>query len=488
MKKYTNIILNKYRGKFNKREKFNLSFIILSIVLTLVVSNWFFSQTVEDLEEQRSYELIQSSKHAAFHFRQFLDQKLEWMSMFAFSSSLSENTDEEWWQFLKENELEKSRIGITDSKGMLYYGDHQKKDVHEKEYFKEAIRGKNYISPLNLREMNSRNSIILSVPIKNKEKNIVGTVVMEYTILALGENIQNYYDNDWTQYGSNMIIDAEGRLVAPPKGMENYESIYDFLEIMEYKQNDSLDEMKRNVKNEKSGIFLYYHNGERRRVHYMPLDYNGWTVVSIGAMKKYLVILEKIEQRNWIILVVYITILLLDIVAASDIVRSKMERINKLKRDLLTGVYRRREGEKLIDSIFHEKREHKIWGCLFIDVDNFKKINDTMGHETGDEVLSALGEVMKSSVRSQDIIYRYGGDEFVIWLIGNGGRKELIEAGQRIQSGMYKRCQINLSIGGTMVSETEHSFEDVIMRADASVYEAKNRGKNEIVLYENMTH
>lgn len=486
MKEYKNAIWNKYKGKFNRVEKFHLAFIICSVILTFGLSNWFFSETVRDLEEQRAHELVQTSKHTAFHFRNFLTQRLDWMSMFAVSACMSEDTDEEWWEFLEEQETEVSRLGIADKDGILHFGDHQRRDVGDKDYFEHAIAGEAYVSRLNLDEMNESDSIALAVPMAGVDGEIIGVVVMEYATLALGEYVQDFYDDDWMQYGANLIIDSQGQLIAPPEGMEEYDTIFDFLEDMKLEKGHSLELMKKNMANEKSGGFLYYNNGERRRLHYMPLGFNDWTVVSIGAMKKYLALLESVEQRNLVLSVVYVVILLLDILAASNIIRSKMARINKLKRDLLTGVYRRREGEKIIEAAFHDKGKRKVWGCLFLDVDDFKVINDTQGHDAGDEVLSTLGGILKSCVRSQDIIYRYGGDEFVIWLFGNGGEKEITEIGQRIQTRMYQKSQIKLSMGGAMVCDADHDFKDVLTRVDEAVYVAKHHGKNELMLYENI--
>lgn len=408
MKRYKERILNKYRGKFSEKEKLSLLVIIVSILLTFTVSRWFFLETINDLENQRKYELIQTSKHTVYHFKSFLEQKMEWMSMVAVSASMSEESDEMWWDFLKQQTSEESRMGIVDKRGTMHFGDHQKKDVREKEYFKRAIAGESYVSMMNPKEMNGEDSIVLSVPMKGIDGDIAGVIVVEYTTRALGDYIQEY-EGEWIQYGANMVIDDDGRIVASPEGMEKYDTIWDFFQRMELENTASVEKMKQNIIEEKPGDFLYYNHGKRRRLHYMPAEVNGWTVVSIGAMKKYLSILERIEQRNWISTCIYIFIILVDVVAASYIIYSKMKRINKLKKDLLTGVYRRREGEKIVEAVFSEKHGRRIWGCLFIDVDDFKNINDTLGHDAGDEVLSTLGTVLNSCVRPEDIVYRYGG-------------------------------------------------------------------------------
>jgi len=134
------------------------------------------------------------------------------------------------------------------------------------------------------------------------------------------------------------------------------------------------------------------------------------------------------------------------------------------------------------------------FSCMMIDIDNFKKINDTYGHLAGDDVLKRLGELLKSSAlfRENDIIGRYGGEEFVIILPETNASyakfpaERLLNAIHSIEfNGDNTIFHVSISIG---ISEYDPLLDDscdsVIQRADKALYWAKNQGKNTVILYE----
>jgi diguanylate cyclase len=157
-------------------------------------------------------------------------------------------------------------------------------------------------------------------------------------------------------------------------------------------------------------------------------------------------------------------------------------------QDFLTGALNRRGMDEAIDREFSRADRHNTpLSLAMIDIDHFKKINDTMGHSTGDVALAHLAKVVKSVLRGTDVLARYGGEEFVILLPGSKQEDAVIVV-TGIQRDLTKnfflhnneRVLITFSAG---VAErvTGESFDLVLPRADAALYLAKQTGRNRVV-------
>ena len=156
--------------------------------------------------------------------------------------------------------------------------------------------------------------------------------------------------------------------------------------------------------------------------------------------------------------------------------------------DSLTGLARRRVFEERAQiELSVSMRKHREFSILMVDIDNFKRRNDTFGHAAGDEALQVLANVVQSCVRVVDLAARLGGEEFAILLPETGTEGAMILAG-RIQSALAKAnhgpVPLTISIGIAALDATTTTWRDVLNHADDAMYEAKRRGKNQAVSYE----
>lgn len=173
--------------------------------------------------------------------------------------------------------------------------------------------------------------------------------------------------------------------------------------------------------------------------------------------------------------------------------RKSQEQLKYLAmHDSLTGLHNRHHFESTLEQLSKDaarsKRQH---GLVYLDLDHFKVINDTFGHQKGDEVLREMSTMLSRRVRKPDILCRLGGDEFAV-LLRNVTAQGAQDFAREIQKTIgefsfqlqEQRINLGCSIGVTLIDGSAHTAEEHFMRADIALYVAKGRGRNLIHLYD----
>ncbi len=169
-----------------------------------------------------------------------------------------------------------------------------------------------------------------------------------------------------------------------------------------------------------------------------------------------------------------------------------LKQIQSMARcDHLTGLYNRHyANEKLMEQRALADRGAYGFVICYLDLDHFKLVNDTFGHNIGDEVLKAYARICRSQVRNIDICARFGGEEFVIILV-NSEIREAKEVAERIRENIQnydfqsiaKGLVVTVSIGLTQYSSPE-PIEETLTRSDAALYQAKRTGRNRVITFD----
>ena len=150
--------------------------------------------------------------------------------------------------------------------------------------------------------------------------------------------------------------------------------------------------------------------------------------------------------------------------------------LDVLFRDSLTKLYNRRFLEEIgMKEIQKARRYGRFLSIVFIDVDDFKRFNDTFGHLKGDNVLKEMAEVMTSHCRKVDLIFRWGGDEFLI-IFPETNEREARVLMERITEKLSSR-NIQISYGAVLQGENFNSFEELIAVVDKELYHHKKTKK-----------
>jgi len=181
-----------------------------------------------------------------------------------------------------------------------------------------------------------------------------------------------------------------------------------------------------------------------------------------------------------------------------DVIRRETDRATlRLQRqaatDPLTGLGNRRELEEKLSELFgaDRRRRYGTVVAMVLDMDHFKVINDTLGHETGDECLAFVGELLSSTLRTEDCAIRHGGDEFAI-LMPNQTVTEAKAVARRIQDLFGQmpwphraaaRPTLSIGIASAWCGDPKGAVE-LLRRADAALYRAKSAGRDRVTAYE----
>ncbi len=162
-------------------------------------------------------------------------------------------------------------------------------------------------------------------------------------------------------------------------------------------------------------------------------------------------------------------------------------------RDGMTGLYNRRFLEEFIDKVMSQaNRQEATYSILMIDVDFFKMVNDTYGHDVGDEVIIALSKVLTENIREADLAIRYGGEEFIV-MLHNASDEGTLKVAQKIHSAFGslifeiatgESMQKTISIGIAKFPQDGDTIWKCIKYADTALYSAKNTGRNKIVEFQ----
>jgi diguanylate cyclase (GGDEF)-like protein len=168
-----------------------------------------------------------------------------------------------------------------------------------------------------------------------------------------------------------------------------------------------------------------------------------------------------------------------------------LERLSTV--DALTGLRSRRFVDEVLNVEFLRARRYRTpLAVIMADIDHFKRVNDTHGHQAGDAVLRGVGELIRSMVRSTDVAGRYGGEEFIIIQPQSttegsatlaGRFRQAVEAAHFDIPG-HAPLQLTMSLGVSQYRKTHTSPEDLVADADRALYVAKDRGRNRVVVEE----
>jgi len=171
--------------------------------------------------------------------------------------------------------------------------------------------------------------------------------------------------------------------------------------------------------------------------------------------------------------------------------RFEQQLVQLANHDPLTGLYTRRRFQEEVDRHLAEARRYGVHGALvFVDLDQFKDVNDSLGHPAGDALLVRVSALLRERLRETDVIARMGGDEFAV-LLAHTDKDQAVALTERLLESLRKTTieaegrpiNVTASIGIALFPEHAANLDDLLARADLAMYQSKENGRNQFSLY-----
>ncbi len=366
-------------------------------------------------------------------------------------------------------------------------------DLEENNYIEKLEKDPNINYLIEKKDMiTGTASIIIGVPVEETG----GSILLFYPLKRLKEITE--MSGEFNDSAFLTIISAEGDIFQAEVRASSFLKGNNIWANVDKEYQNDTSKARVRMQNNKTGSFITRASEEMRTLVYTPIGVEDW-VLLIGVDQSYVehrqeAIFSKSIRRLYQLLGV--TFLFVALIAAVNYVGKirSAERNKTLQEkadtDLLTGLNNKLATERKIKEYMAQNQD-KLGMLFLIDIDNFKKINDTMGHAFGDEVLRSLGKQIGVNFRVTDIIGRVGGDEFMIFLkdlqkdeIVLREAKKLEYFFKHFEVGEYVKYSATASIGAAVFPEHGNDFESLYKSADQAVYKAKKRGKNQIAFFD----
>lgn len=412
-------------------------------------------------------------------------------------------------------------MGLTASNGMqLVRTDGEKLvNISKREHFIQAMRGNNFVSDVILSMSTGKMIVVLTVPIKNEDSEIVGLMQRNFNLSAF----QNFVETQDNAEISIIILDRNGKVIVNSDDGNNLAK--NFYEDDTYKAvADRLYKWSGTINAEVAG--------EDALVSYSKNNLTGWTIITVQPYKY---ILNKVYSE--IVKYTFIGLLMLLAIggiayftsvratrpiieitkAASKIASGDVENVEALKInskdefgemaqafnkmrtardayqaeasiDKLTKLYNKETFENVctlkLRDIDAAEGNANLMALYIIDLDHFKEVNDTKGHQFGDKVLKEFSKKLRGCFRPYDCVARFGGDEFLV-VIDNLPNTEVITRKARIINQIARELEIDgenakisASIGIAIIPQAGTDYEEVFKVADNALYYVKKNGRD----------
>ena len=391
-------------------------------------------------------------------------------------------------------------------------------NVEHRRYFHEAMRGFEYISDVLISLANNRMITVLEVPVFDEKNNAVGMVQRDYDLVAL----QRYIQALSTKKSRVMVTDSVGNIVAhSARTFESNQlvsmSSNPAVQAALAGKTGSIDVVMADDGKKKERMLVSYSRNEisgwviitekSYRYIWQEVAIDALTAVMIGGVMLFVLavvsafIAEKATRKIRAIssLVDRAADESADSVSLSELGDDELGQmvtaINKIRssRDLyrkdaeidkLTGLLNKATFERKCRMLLSENPSGSFSALIIIDLDHFKEVNDTLGHQTGDALLHDFAEVLRRLFRPTDLIGRFGGDEFVVFLNDIPGKgiaiqkaKRIVEATPNILIGNAD-IKVSASIGVSASPQHGFDYDSLFSVADKAVYTVKESGRN----------
>ena len=373
-------------------------------------------------------------------------------------------------------------IGVASSAGstMNYFGK-SSGNILLQDYFKEAMAGNNAISETTSIDEFGNEVLVLAVPI-HRDENVVGVIYGTFTKNDLNRLLETVH---FGEIGTNVLITADGTILARDEEIDIVSADASSLqEII-----PGLD-----LSGSADSLSFTYNDGEHDNILVLKrVGFHDWY---FGTILPGEIVSQKSEAISHRVIVVMVeaavifgALLLYIFLTARRNATVKHELTEKAQTDSLTGILNKIAFQETVQQVIREAGDQECCALYIIDLDDFKHVNDNLGHAVGDCVLTDAARKLKGIFRDSDIIGRIGGDEFAALLrcpkekanelegLANSRAQAILREMATTYESDGKRVQVSVSIGVATFPAHGGDYKTLYVNADKALYTAKREGK-----------
>ena len=374
-------------------------------------------------------------------------------------------------------------IGVASSAGstMNYLGK-SSGNILLQDYFQEAMAGRNAISATTSLDEFGNEVLVLAVPIQ-RDESVVGVIYGTFTKDDLNKLLNTVHFED---IGTNVLITADGTILAQDAETDgidvNINNLHDIIPGL-------------NLSGIEDSFTFSYNDGEHADILVLKkVGFHDWY---FGTILPGEIVEQKsssISRRVLVVMVeatvVFIALLLYILLSARKHVNVKEELTEKAQTDLLTGILNKVSFQDAVQGAIRDAGDKECCALYIIDLDDFKHVNDNLGHAMGDKVLADTARKLRNIFRNSDVIGRIGGDEFAAFfrcpkeradeldnLMRSRAEAILRDVTETYEAG-GKSVQVSVSVGVAMYPRDGGDYKTLYENADRALYTAKREGKN----------
>lgn len=429
-----------------------------------------------------------------FNMLQAVADYIAWDSV---ENWLEEDLVNELLQIMMENGGSFTRLMAADRNGDAVFSDGSTGNVADRDYFQKCMGGTQVISdPINSR-VDGMESIILAVPVMGTDGTAIAVLGGSLSIDMVNEMLhtQATVENN----GYTLLVGQDGQILTlsgdmSQSGLELDINLFEELEGSEILDN-SLEGIQTDMAAGRPGAFRVrdqesgeWYCGAYSAVESIQTHYLVYLLKEEAAVKPY----EYIRNIQIALLGGMVPAAFILLVYCLWVMAGQHRRlVLKAQQDSLTGLLNHASMRRGIGTLL--KEESGVHILMILDLDHFKQINDTYGHQAGDRVLELVAGRLRSIFRSSDLIGRIGGDEFMVFMrsigdeeMGMDRAKQLCAAVHEIKLEEWPDLKVGCSIGVALVPADGDTYDKLYHMADVALYHAKRAGRHRVVAYREM--
>ncbi len=478
--------------------KYSILFLVAPCVLLLLIAFLWFENALGENINQTNYKIMQeTSRQQSLSFETKINGQLNQLQLYARSfETVDMNDYNAVKNFLNVTEGAGSfqTISVANTTGKLVSNHNTMGgNIMKEQYFQDAIEGNAAIGIESYAIEDGGLMLILAVPIYQGET-VIGVLTGSEQLAQEDEFVLT---DSFGGKGATFIVNQEGDILLQSGNgagiigdKTNYLDALSDVKVSDPKKMTGRKE--KYLTNNSEGVYRCWVAEDEYIMIRQPISFNDWSLILL--VNASFVNSQSTQILAYVLILLLVVLFsMLVIVAALFWMRNYSDRLkNKAERDLLTKLLNKKTFELTVANIISNHSADETGALLLIDLDNFKGVNDTLGHIAGDRVLSGVADKMREAFRAQDYLGRIGGDEFAVYLTFQkkasiAERSAIIQTRVehffteigKIAEDMEWSTKISCSMGIAMDPEHGTNYEKLYQSADQALYQAKEAGKNQ---------